>query len=123
MRWCRAVDSIERASGSRTGIDHAGQLTLHSKQIAVPYHGRVSPDRSSLVAESLQAPGRRGTPPTALRSQVACNALLEVFRRVLERTMYYLENPVFARKRVGRAIGIVPPPQSSNVMQRANETE
>jgi radical SAM superfamily enzyme YgiQ (UPF0313 family) len=41
-------------------------------------------------------------------------------KRVMERTMYYLENPLFARKRIGRAIGIVPPPKSSNVMQQAN---
>ena len=41
-------------------------------------------------------------------------------KRVMERTMYYLENPLFARKRLGRALGIVPPPKSSNVMQQAN---
>lgn len=42
-------------------------------------------------------------------------------KRVLERTMYYFENPLFARKRVGRALGIVPPPKSSNVWQQASK--
>jgi radical SAM superfamily enzyme YgiQ (UPF0313 family) len=31
-------------------------------------------------------------------------------RRLIERSMYYLENPLFAKKRVGRALGLVPPP-------------
>ncbi|MCZ6598267.1 MAG: radical SAM protein [Planctomycetota bacterium] len=44
------------------------------------------------------------------------------FRRMIERVTYYAENPVFARKRVGRMLGIVPPPRSSNVMTRANKT-
>jgi len=39
-------------------------------------------------------------------------------RRLMERVGYYLENPVFARKRVGRALGIVPPPRSSHVMTK-----
>lgn len=29
-------------------------------------------------------------------------------RRVMERTMYYLENPTYFRKRIGRALGVVP---------------
>jgi radical SAM superfamily enzyme YgiQ (UPF0313 family) len=33
-------------------------------------------------------------------------------RRMIERTMYYLENPLFAKKRVGRALGLVPPPSN-----------
>ena len=33
-------------------------------------------------------------------------------RRFIERSMYYLENPEFAKKRVGRAVGIVPPPSN-----------
>ena len=32
-------------------------------------------------------------------------------KRFLERTMYYLENPQFGKKRLGRALGIVPPPR------------
>jgi anaerobic magnesium-protoporphyrin IX monomethyl ester cyclase len=39
-------------------------------------------------------------------------------RRFMERVMYYLENPLYGRKRLGRAVGLVPPPKSSNVMQR-----
>jgi anaerobic magnesium-protoporphyrin IX monomethyl ester cyclase len=39
-------------------------------------------------------------------------------RRFLQRMMYYVENPAYGRKRLGRAVGLVPPPQSSNVMQR-----
>ena len=39
-------------------------------------------------------------------------------RRFLERMMYYLENPMFGRKRLGRALGLVPPPQSENVMKK-----
>ncbi len=32
-------------------------------------------------------------------------------RRFMERTLYYLENPQFGRKRLGRALGLVPPPE------------
>ena len=32
-------------------------------------------------------------------------------RRVYERAIYYLENPVYGRKRLGRAVGLVPPPK------------
>ncbi len=32
-------------------------------------------------------------------------------KRFLERSMYYLENPQFGRKRLGRALGLVPPPK------------
>lgn len=32
-------------------------------------------------------------------------------KRFLERSMYYLENPQFGKKRLGRALGIVPPPR------------
>ena len=41
--------------------------------------------------------------------------------RFMERVLYYLENPLFGRKRLGRALGLVPPPQSSNVMQKVME--
>ena len=40
-------------------------------------------------------------------------------RRFMERMMYYMENPTYGRKRLGRALGLVPPPKSSNVMQKA----
>jgi hypothetical protein len=36
----------------------------------------------------------------------------------MERTMDYLENPQFGRKRLGRAMGIVPPPRSESVANR-----
>jgi anaerobic magnesium-protoporphyrin IX monomethyl ester cyclase len=39
-------------------------------------------------------------------------------RRFMERMLYYMENPLFGRKRLGRALGLVPPPQSENVMQK-----
>jgi len=39
-------------------------------------------------------------------------------KRFMERALYYLENPVYGRKRLGRALGLVPPPKSSNVMKR-----
>jgi len=42
-------------------------------------------------------------------------------KRFMERTLYYLENPVYGRKRIGRALGIVPPPESANVMDRVME--
>ena len=42
-------------------------------------------------------------------------------KRMVERVGYYLENPNFAKKRIGRALGIVPPPKSSNVMVQANQ--
>ncbi len=34
-------------------------------------------------------------------------------RRFFERSLYYLENPQFGKKRLGRALGLVPPPKSS----------
>ena len=42
-------------------------------------------------------------------------------KRMIERFGYYMENPTFAKKRLGRALGIVPPPKSSNVMQQASK--
>ena len=33
-------------------------------------------------------------------------------KRFIERSLYYLENPMFAKKRIGRAFGIVPPPSN-----------
>ena len=36
-------------------------------------------------------------------------------RRFMERMMYYMENPLYGRKRLGRALGIVPPPRSEDV--------
>ncbi|HJP03244.1 MAG TPA: radical SAM protein [Planctomycetota bacterium] len=39
-------------------------------------------------------------------------------RRFMERMLYYMENPLFGRKRLGRAMGLVPPPQSENVMRK-----
>jgi anaerobic magnesium-protoporphyrin IX monomethyl ester cyclase len=36
-------------------------------------------------------------------------------RRFMERMMYYMENPVYGRKRLGRALGLVPPPRSEDV--------
>jgi radical SAM superfamily enzyme YgiQ (UPF0313 family) len=44
-------------------------------------------------------------------------------RRFMERMMYYMENPTYGRKRLGRAFGLVPPPQSSNVMLQARDRE
>ncbi len=41
-------------------------------------------------------------------------------KRFMERMLYYLENPVYGRKRIGRAVGLVPPPRSSNVLTRAS---
>ena len=38
-------------------------------------------------------------------------AMPQRLRRVWERAMYYSENPVYGRKRVGRMLGLVPPPQ------------
>jgi anaerobic magnesium-protoporphyrin IX monomethyl ester cyclase len=32
-------------------------------------------------------------------------------KRFMERSLYYIENPLFGRKRLGRALGLVPPPQ------------
>ena len=32
--------------------------------------------------------------------------------------MYYMENPQFGKKRLGRAFGLVPPPKSQNVATR-----
>jgi hypothetical protein len=31
-------------------------------------------------------------------------------KRFFERALYYMENPQFGRKRLGRALGLVPPP-------------
>ena len=42
-------------------------------------------------------------------------------KRLVERSGYYLENPTFAKKRLGRMLGIVPPPKSSNVWDQFNE--
>ncbi|MBI5432181.1 MAG: radical SAM protein [Planctomycetes bacterium] len=39
-------------------------------------------------------------------------------KRFMERTMYYIENPKYGKKRLFRAIGLVPPPQSENVATR-----
>jgi anaerobic magnesium-protoporphyrin IX monomethyl ester cyclase len=36
-------------------------------------------------------------------------------RRFLERSMYYMENPQFGKKRLGRAIGLVPAPKRQGV--------
>ncbi len=44
-------------------------------------------------------------------------------KRFMERMMYYLENPMYGRKRLGRAFGLVPPPQSANVMEQARARE
>jgi len=60
--------SIEYGSGFRHRIDQPGQLALDSEQIAILYDSRVSPDRVRPVAESVQAPWRRGSFATALRS-------------------------------------------------------
>ncbi len=38
-------------------------------------------------------------------------AMPQRLRRVYERALYYIENPQHGKKRVGRAIGLVPPPQ------------
>ena len=38
-------------------------------------------------------------------------AMPQRLRRVWERALYYSENPLYGRKRVGRMIGLVPPPQ------------
>ena len=39
------------------------------------------------------------------------NAMPQRVRRQYERILYYAENPVFVRKRLGRALGIVPEPK------------
>jgi radical SAM superfamily enzyme YgiQ (UPF0313 family) len=39
-------------------------------------------------------------------------------KRFMERALYYMENPQFGKKRLGRALGLVPPPKSENVMDR-----
>jgi anaerobic magnesium-protoporphyrin IX monomethyl ester cyclase len=44
-------------------------------------------------------------------------------RRFFERALYYIENPQFGKKRVGRALGLVPPPQSQNVATRVMQQE
>ncbi|MFT5049090.1 MAG: anaerobic magnesium-protoporphyrin IX monomethyl ester cyclase [Chlamydiales bacterium] len=38
-------------------------------------------------------------------------AMPQRVKRFYERGMYYLENPAFGRKRLGRAVGLVPPPK------------
>ena len=38
-------------------------------------------------------------------------AMPQRLRRFYERGLYYLENPAFGRKRLGRAVGLVPPPK------------
>ena len=40
------------------------------------------------------------------------------FDQFMERALYYLENPQFGRKRLGRALGLVPPPRSESVADR-----
>lgn len=42
-------------------------------------------------------------------------------KRFMERTMYYIENPAYGKKRLFRSIGLVPPPQSENVASRVME--
>ncbi len=32
-------------------------------------------------------------------------------RRFYERALYYMENPKYGQKRLGRAVGLVPPPK------------
>jgi hypothetical protein len=44
-------------------------------------------------------------------------------KRFMERALYYLENPAYGKKRFGRAVGLVPTPKSSNVMQQARAAE
>jgi len=39
-------------------------------------------------------------------------------RRFFERAIYYLENPTYARKRMGRAVGLVAAPRSENVFTK-----
>jgi hypothetical protein len=31
-------------------------------------------------------------------------------KRFIERALYYMENPQYGKKRLGRALGLVPPP-------------
>ncbi|MFO1010044.1 MAG: radical SAM protein [Planctomycetota bacterium] len=42
-------------------------------------------------------------------------------KRFMERALYYMENPQYGKKRLGRAIGIVPPPSSDNVIDQARK--
>jgi len=44
-------------------------------------------------------------------------------RRFMERLMYYMENPLYGRKRLGRAVGLVPPPRSEDVHLRAMQEQ
>ena len=44
-------------------------------------------------------------------------------KRFMERAMYYMENPKYGRKRLGRAVGLVKAPKSSNVMQQVRAAE
>jgi len=43
-------------------------------------------------------------------------------RRFFERTLYYMENPHFGKKRLGRALGLVPPPKSAMTHLKSNGT-
>jgi hypothetical protein len=43
-------------------------------------------------------------------------------RRFFERTLYYIENPHFGKKRLGRALGLVPPPKSAMSHLKSNGT-
>jgi hypothetical protein len=38
-------------------------------------------------------------------------------KRFMERSMYYMENPQAGKKRLGRAVGLVPPPVRHNGVQ------
>jgi len=43
-------------------------------------------------------------------------------KRFFERTLYYMENPHFGKKRLGRALGLVPPPKSAMTHLKSNGT-
>ena len=44
-------------------------------------------------------------------------------KRFMERAMYYMENPLYGRKRLGRAVGLVPPPRSEDVHLKVMQEE
>jgi hypothetical protein len=44
-------------------------------------------------------------------------------KRFMERMMYYMENPLYGRKRLGRAVGLVPPPRSEDVHLKVMQEE
>ena len=44
-------------------------------------------------------------------------------RRFMERFMYYMENPLYGRKRLGRSLGLVPPPRSEDVHLKAMQEQ